>query len=569
MIDHSPPTPPEPEERRCDPGTSPKKPPLRKARDLAPEEQERILELARQGSSQREIAHRTGIGRRIVRRVLILAAQPGLPGEEAETQASAIAATAALLAKEQASKLDPFREAIKERVEKKLTTTRILREIKALGYAGGRSILGDYVRTLRPEAGLKKRVFRRFETPPAEELQFDWSTYTVPLGGQNRRVQAFSAVLCWSRKLHVRFYRDQRQGTLIQALATALEEFGGVPRRVVFDGMTTASLCRSGADGKPVWNPRFKAFADHYGCLPFVCRPADPDRKGKEERPFWYIEQDFVRGSAWESLEHLNREVRRWLDEVANVRVHRTTRRVPDEAWREEQPLLLALPETRHPTYDEETRGVSPDSVISVKGTAYTVPAALAHLTVVVRLYADHFEVLDPRSGQVAFTRDYVPEAEKGRLVIDPTHYATLPRRASLGRARLEARLLERFPALAPLVDGLRLRFNSLAHVHLARLTRLADRYGEEAFLRAATAVQDLRRFDSLDVQRLLEREHPLPPEHDPVPPVGAAARALAALGDVDPGSLEDYAALDEASTSTPDRETWAEEEQGEVDHGA
>ena len=567
MTDQTPPTSPASEEGP-DPATPRRKPPLRKARDLTPEEQERILELSRQGSSQREISQRTGIGRRIVRRILTLAAQPGLSAEEAEVQASAIVATAALVANEQASKLDPFREAIKERVEKELTTTRILREIRALGYTGGRSILGDYVRTLRPQARLKKRVFRRFETPPADELQFDWSTYTVPLGGQNRRVQAFSAVLCWSRKMHVRFYRDQRQGTLIQALAAALEEFGGVPRRVVFDGMTTAALCRVGADGKPVWNPRFKAFADHYGFDPFLCRPADPDRKGKDERPFWYLEEDFVRGSQWESLEHLNQEVRRWLDEVANVRVHRTTRRVPDQAWREEQPLLLAIPETRHPTYDEETRGVSPDSVISVKGTAYTVPASLAHLTVVVRLHAEHFEVLDPRTGQVALSREYVPEAEKGRLVIDPTHYASLPRRSSLGRARLEARLLERFPSLASLVDGLRLRFNSLAHVHLSRLTRLADRYGEEAFLRAATSIQELRRFDSLDVQRLLEREHPLPPEHDPVPPVGAAARALAVLGDVDPGSLEDYAALDDTSASKPAPEAEARDE-GEVDHGA
>lgn len=516
----------------------PRRPPKRKARDLAPDERERILELAKQDVSSREIARRLGLGRRIVRK-LIDATKPTTSGAPPAT--------------DEAGKLDPFREAIAERAAKGLTTTRILREITELGYQGGRSILGAHVRSLRAASGAqtKQRAWRRFETAPGEELQIDWSPYSVPLGGKITRVVAFAATLCWSRKLHVRFYLDERQATLLAALDCALHDFKGVARRVVVDGMSTAVLSRVGSDGLPLWHPRFAAYAEANGFTPFLCRPGDPDRKGKDERAFWYLELDFVRGGAWDSLDAMNEAVRVWLDRVANARTHRTTGKVPDQAWETERPLLIPLPEVRLPIYDEETREVADDTVISVRGTAYTVPAQLAGRTVVVRLHADRFEVLDPRTGDVAFARAYVPDAEKGRLVIDPAHYAALPQAKRPGRARVDAALLRRFPTLDKLVDGLRLRFKGLAHVHLARLSRMAERYGDAAFLAAATRVQDLRRFDALDVERLLERDCPLPPDHEPVLPVGAVARALVALGDVDPGSLDDYAPLDRAATST------------------
>lgn len=538
-----------------------RRPPRRRARELTPEETTRILELHGQAAGTREIAKRLGLGRRLVRRVLDAVA----PKAE-ETAASPEAA-----ATEAASKLDPYREAIAERVAKDLTTTRILREIGDLGYSGGRSILGAYVRTLRAASGAQapQRAWRRFETPPAEELQLDWSPYSVPLGGRITRVLAFGATLCWSRKLHVRFYKDERQATLLTALDVALHDFGGAARRWVVDGMSTAVLSRVGADGQPVWHPKFAAFAEAHGSTPFLCRPGDPDRKGKDERAFWYVEQDFVRGGAWESLEDMNAAVRRWLDQVANVRVHRTTGRVPDEAWREERPLLIPLPAARPAFYDEETREVGDDTVASIRGTAYTLPPQLAGKTVVVRLHAERFEVIDPRTGEVAFGRAYVPDAEKGRLVIDPAHAAAIPPRKRAGRPRTDAALLRRFPTLAPLVDGLRLRFKGLAHVHLARLSRLAERYGDAAFLAAATCVQELRRADALDVERVLERDCPVPPQHEPIPPVGAAARALVALGDVDPGSLDDYAGLDRAPSAPSEGDGPTQAGTEEVGHGS
>jgi hypothetical protein len=187
-----------------------------------------------------------------------------------------------------------------------------------------------------------------------------------------------------------------------------------------------------------------------------------------------------------------------------------------------------------------------------MRGTRYTVPSALANRSVAVRTYAEHFEVLDPM-GRIAFSRRYVADEDKGRLQIDKTHYAALPRRRRVpGGERLDEALLLRFPTLAVLVQGLRLRFKSLAPIHYRALIRLVDCYGEPAFLEAAERAQQYRRFDSLAIRRILEQDHPLP-EHDrPAPLTGLGPLVL---GEVEPGSLETYGGLDAtpaASTEPP-----------------
>lgn len=504
--------------------------------ELTDEQLEDIKRLHKMKFGTRPIAKKLGLGRKLVRNVLDKLGLLETTAAQPKT------------APEPANKLDPFRDQIKEKVEKQLSTSRILREIKEKGYQGERTILADYVRTLQVQPPPKKRVWRRFETRPGEETQFDWSPYRVPIGGVERTVHAFAATLGFSRKTHVRFYPDERESTLLEAHTFAFADFQGVTRRGVYDWMSTVVLGTVGRDRQPLWHPRFQEFARYYGYEPYLCKVADPDRKGKDERFFLYLERDFLRGSEFDSFDDLNAKVRLWLDEVANRRVHGTTRRVPQEAWEQERTFLIALPESRYPAYDEELRKVGPDSVVSVRGTPYTVPAQLAHQTVSVHLFSDHFEVCDHQD-QVAFSRPYVPEAERGKLVINPMHYESVRRRAPLpggSIAQLEDALLTRYPRLDELCAGIRRRMKSLAHVHLRALWRLADRYGDDAFAEAAARAQRYRRYDAQAVRRILEREHPLPDEETQAP-LTAAARVLVQLGDVDGGSLDDYAHLDDS----------------------
>ena len=535
--DPSPPQPePIPEETVSEP------PPA--SRTLSPEERQQILDVYQRCRAIRRTACAVGHDRKTVRRVLeeegITIAPPG----PAPT--------------DRASKLDPFRETVREKTAHRLTLTRILREIRAQGYKGGRTILADYVRSLpsHPAPAVAKR---RFETSPGQELQVDWSIFSVMIAGVLCCVHALGCILAYSRYLHLRFYRDERQSTLLEGLARAFEALDGVALRLVFDNMATVVLARVGRNRTVLWHPRLLDFARHYGFEPFACRVRHPDRKGKDERVFDYLEKDLLRGAAFASFEDLNARAETWTSTIANRRVHGTTRRVPAEAFLAERDFLVRLPESRFGVHEDSMRQVGPDATVSIAGTLYTVPHHLAGRSVAVRLYAEHFEVLD-RQGRVALSRRYVADADKGKLQIDPTHYLGLPYgprgggggagEGSGGASALDDALLKRFPSLAPLVEGISVRMKSLAHIHLKALWRLAETHGDAHFLAAASRAQDYRRYSAQAVGRILDRIDPLPAE--PPLPVDAATRARVTLGEVDPGSLDQYGHLDTAPGASP-----------------
>ena len=504
--------------------------------DISPEEHQRILELHSHGYGMRQIALRVQRDRKTVRRIL---------QEEGQLDRHP---------PDPAGKLDPFRELIQEKVRKRLTVTRILREIRQQGYSGGRTILGDYIRSIRSEL-VPRRIKRRFETRPGQEMQVDWTVYTVPIAGSPARVHALICELAYSRKAHVHFYRNEREPTLLEGLALAFESFEGVTQRVVFDSMSTVVLGRIGPNRKPVWHPRFLEFANFYGFEPFLCKVRDPDRKGKAEKFIRFLEDDCVRGAEFASFDNLNEQVHNWLDNVANRRIHGTTGLIPDEAWLSERDFLIRLPDTGFAFHEDGIRQVGPDATIWIQGTPYTVPARLANRSAAVRLYAEHFEVMD-HSGQIAFSRRYVERSDKGRLQIDPAHYATIPQRnPGPAGTRIDELFLKRFPQLAGLVEGITKRMKSLAPIHLRALWRLADLYGEPPFLTAAARVIEYRRFNAEAVRRILERDYPLP-EPPPVTPMSPAARTLALLSEVDPASLDSFAHLDQAEPSTPQEQS-------------
>jgi transposase len=126
-------------------------------------------------------------------------------------------------------------------------------------------------------------------------MQIDWSPYLLPVGSRTQKVHALGCLLCHSRKLFVHCFADERQPTLLEGLAMAFEYFQGAAHRVVLDNMATAVLGRYQPDGEILWHPRFADFARHYGFTPFACKPRDPNRKGKKEKSFRLLWDDFLR----------------------------------------------------------------------------------------------------------------------------------------------------------------------------------------------------------------------------------------------------------------------------------
>src|SRR4030042_3918516 len=87
--------------------------------------------------------------------------------------------------------LEPFAAEIHVMLfEQHFIGTRILRELRQKGYQGSPAALYRHLRKLRQER-LSERVSQRYETLPGQQGQFDWSPYTVEVGGALSRVVVF------------------------------------------------------------------------------------------------------------------------------------------------------------------------------------------------------------------------------------------------------------------------------------------------------------------------------------------------------------------------------------------
>jgi transposase len=196
---------------------------------------------------------------------------------------------------------------------------------------------------------------QRFETQPAEQVQFDWGEFKYEQDGAPRKVYGFTAILCYSRMRFVTFVKRCDGPTMIRCLMEAFEYFGGLPKAALTDRMK--SVLVEMENKIPRWNARFADFMASIGVAPRVCKAYTPQTKGKIERSVAFVKQSFWPGISFSDLDDLNRQAHIWCERI-NSRVHRTTHERPRE--RREQEQLSPLPaafawerfatEERHPS---------------------------------------------------------------------------------------------------------------------------------------------------------------------------------------------------------------------------
>jgi transposase len=241
---------------------------------------------------------------------------------------------------EVARKTDPYRGIIDARLEAfpRLSAVRLYQEILSAGYSGGYTQLKEYVRQVRP---VTVEPLVRFETPAGQQAQVDFAHFRLPWG----RRWALLVLLSYSRLLWLRFFPRQTMHTLFRGLEQAFTCFGGVPREVLFDQMKAVILEDQRLEGGPlVENLEFLRFAHHWQFRPRACRAYRAKTKGKVERPIRYLRENFFYGRSFLNDADLDAQAQRWLNEVANVRVHATTGQRPvDRFQQQEQAALIPL----------------------------------------------------------------------------------------------------------------------------------------------------------------------------------------------------------------------------------
>jgi transposase len=299
-----------------------------------------------------------------------------------------------------ASLVEPYREQIHDLLTKypDLSAVRIHEEIARAGYTGSTIILRRYLRTVRPARG---RVYQEVHWEPAEAMQVDWGECErVPVGSTTRKVSVFVAVLCHSRMAFIEFTLSQRKAEFYRGLVNALTFFGGSPRKVIFDNLKTAVLNGSGRSA--CFHPEFLAICGYFCLQPVACARRDPESKGVVEGTVRYIKGNALAGRSHELLrfeDYLALAIH-WRDNIANVRVHETTRERPVDRFLQERALLRPLPSIPFDTDEVVPAVVSPHAQIEFHGNRYSAPPGLARQTVTIRADRDAVRLL--HEGQVA-----------------------------------------------------------------------------------------------------------------------------------------------------------------------
>ena len=248
-------------------------------------------------------------------------------------------------------KLDPYKAYIKERIESALpihlSAVVMMREIKEHGYDGGITRLREHLVQLRGSAVTPEVI--RFETDPGKQMQVDWGQ----MRGGKKPIHAFVAVLGFSRALFVHYTDNMRYETLEHCHRLAFEYFQGIPTDVWYDNMKTVVLERNAYGvGQHRFHAGFYQFAKELGFIPKLCKPYRPQTKGKVERMVRYVRDSFYAPLSTKlassglkmDVDTANIKGIQWLNDIANVRVHDTTKEQPVTRLIEERKVLQPLP---------------------------------------------------------------------------------------------------------------------------------------------------------------------------------------------------------------------------------
>jgi len=317
------------------------------------------------GVSINELVKRTGLARNTVRAALRSEQPPRY------SRAS------------RGSKLDPFKAEIQRLLGKDagMPGVRVGELIQPLGWDGGKTILDDYLREVRP-LFLAARTTQRTVYRPGEICQFDvWQPrLEVPVGhGQTRPGWVVVACLGYSRAGAGALVFSRQTEDLLAGIRRCLWQLGGLPQTLVWDRQAGIHS----HDGRPTHE--FAALCGQLKVGWHFCRARDPQAKGCVERLQGYAETNFEPGRTFANELDFQGQLDAWFVKV-NARQHRTTRARPIDRLAEELEVMTALPATAPDTDRRWVLRVSPDPYVRFDSCDYSLAPDLVGRRVEIRI---------------------------------------------------------------------------------------------------------------------------------------------------------------------------------------
>tara|TARA_B100001105_G_scaffold179201_1_gene144568 strand:- start:8175 stop:9488 length:1314 start_codon:yes stop_codon:yes gene_type:complete len=346
---------------------------------LAPQEVQKMLALSALGWGAKRISRELGCSRNTVREYL---RQGGWRPMEVAGRTGALQDHQAWLA---------------ERLQRHRGNADVVRQdlARELGIRVSLRTVQRAVAPLRRELRAQALATVRYETAPGQQLQIDFGSTAVSVGGEQQRIHLFVATLGYSRRCYVAVFLHERQSAWLQGLEGAFRHFGGVPRELLVDDARALVSEHDVQTRQVTFNERFLAFCRYWGFTPRACVPYRARTKDKDERGVGYVKRNAIAGHAFEHLEALHVHLARWMREIADARVHGTTGEPPGVRFEREAPALRALPgKAPFLQVRELSRRVHTDACIELDTNRYSVPWRLIGESVTVMVAEQQVRVL-------------------------------------------------------------------------------------------------------------------------------------------------------------------------------
>lgn len=384
--------------------------------------------------------------------------------------------------RERRTQLEPFKEVLRAQLKKdpKVTGSALLNQLRSLGYTGGITVLRDFLMRERGQMVRPREAFLRLEFGPGEVAQVDWGEFG-DVFGDGIKIHCFAMVMAFSRMVYVEFTRSEKFEEFIRCHENAFRFFGGAPRECWYDNLTSAVSDRMG--GLIRFNARFMAYMAHHSVRPHACNVARGNEKGRVEDLIKYIRMNFWSGRMFTDFDDLTKQLFAWRDQTANVREHRTTRRVVRLFFEsDERPKLLPLNPVPYDTDEIFSRNITSDFHLQYETNRYSVPWTLVGMTVTVRVNPIEIKIYYHEKFICSHQRSYL----KNKVFThEPHREGLLARKPGATRETWQLGYVKGLgPGMAEYVELIRQGPRSLKY-ELSRLIGLVTVYGNDTVIAA------------------------------------------------------------------------------------
>ncbi len=377
--------------------------------------------------------------------------------------------------------IEPFAEYITESyLVKKQKVSVIVENLQSKGFTGSPISIYRYVaQYLKPQRDIgSRKSYEPYCTLPGEQMLYDWTEYTVTIGGKKIKVYIHLTELGYSRYKILDATCTIKMADVFEVLENAFFTTGGLTQRIQVDNARIFVTDPSVTNFK--WNEQFLRFCGFYGIHPTRSLPGHPWSKGKVERPFQYIEDHFITNSSFESFEDLYQKLKVFEKDI-NDKVHSVTHRRPSDVFAEEKPHLLKLPENRYIGYTGELRKATKDCLVAFGGNRYSVPHVYAGQDVWVRVSKGVYVNIISNNGKIIAVHTLT--ADKGQVIINKEHYRGHIHKRDRESFFISAKKMKERFASYENIDKFLMAVKSQrvanAHYNLFMISRLFDDYSD------------------------------------------------------------------------------------------